>query len=325
MKRRQFITGLAGAAAWPRAARAQQPPPVIGFLSVRSSAESADLVAAFRAGLAESRIIEGKDLTIAFRWADGRFEDLPKLATDLVQQQVKAIAAVGGAAPALAARAASSAIPIVFVMGTNPVELGLVNSLPRPGGNVTGVTVLTFEIISKRLEFLHQVVPGIDTVALLVNPASPATEAETKEAEIAARKLGLRLLVLNATNHDEIVGVFEQLARRRNDPLIVSGDGFFTSQREKIAALAANYAVPTMYAYREYVQLGGLMSYGSHLPDGYRLAGVYAGRIFKGEKPADLPVQQSTKFELAINLKTAKALGLTIPETLLATADEVIQ
>ncbi len=325
MRRREFILGSGSAAAWPLVAKAQQPLPVIGFLSVRSPAESADLVAAFRVGLAESNVIEGKDLTIAYRWADGRFEDLPALATNLVGAQVRAIAAVGGTAPALAARAATSTIPIVFVIGTSPVEIGLVKSLPRPGGNVTGVTVLTFEIISKRLEFLHQVMPGADTIALMVNSASPATELEANEAHVSAGKLGLRLLVLNVSNQSEIVAAFAQLAAQRNIPLIVSGDGFFTSQRESLTALATSHGVPTMYAYREYVQSGGLMSYGSHLPDGYRLAGAYMGRVFKGEKPADLPVQQSTKFELAINLKTSKALGLVIPEPLLATADDVIQ
>ena len=224
MRRREFIAGLGGAAAWPLVAKAQQPLPVIGFLSVRSAAESADLVAAFRVGLAESNVIEGRDLTIAFRWADGRFGDLPSLATDLVRAQVRAIAAVGGTAPALAARAATSTIPIVFVIGTSPVEIGLVKSLPRPGGNVTGVTVLTFEIISKRLEFLHQVMPGADTVALMVNSASPATELEANEAQISARKLGLRLLVLNVSNQGEIGAAFAQLAAQRNTPLIVSGD-----------------------------------------------------------------------------------------------------
>jgi putative ABC transport system substrate-binding protein len=326
MRRREFIAGLGSAAAWPAMAGAQQAArPAIGFLSVRSAVEPADLVAAFRTGLAESGVSEGKDLTIDFRWADGRFEDLSVLAADLVRSQVSVIAAVGGTAPALAARGASSTIPIVFVMGSDPIATGLVKSLPRPGGNVTGVTVLTFEIISKRLELLHQVIPNADRVGLMIHPASPATGSETQEAEAAAHKLNLRLLVLGARNRDEIVAAFEQLASKRDSGLIISGDGFFTSQREELAALAARYRVPAVYAYREYVQAGGLMSYGSHLPDGYRLAGVYAGRLFRGEKPAALPVQQSTKFESAFNLKTANALGLTIPETLLATADEVIQ
>jgi putative tryptophan/tyrosine transport system substrate-binding protein len=327
VKRRQFITLLGGAAAaWPLAARAQQPAmPAIGFLDSKSSDDSAHMVAAFRRGLNESTFIEGQNVTIEFRWAQNQYDQLPVLAADLVRRRVDVIAATGGPA-ALAAKAASATIPIVFRVAADPIAAGLVASLSRPGGNVTGVTSLNLEVGSKRLEFLHELVPTATIMAALVNPTNP-TNAEilSRDLQATARLLGLQLHLLHASSDADIDAVFATLTELRAAGLVIGTDALFTSRDEKLAALGLRYRMPTIYQWREFVAAGGLMSYGGSFADSYRLAGVYTGRILKGEKPADLPVQQATKLELFINLKTAKALGLTVPPTLLALADEVIE
>ena len=327
MKRRDFITLLCGAAAaWPRAACAQQPRmPVIGFLDSKSPDDSAHMVAAFRRGLNESTFIEGQNVTIEFRWAQNQYDQLPVLAADLVRRRVDVIAATGGPA-ALAAKAASATIPIVFRVAADPIAAGLVASLSRPGGNVTGVTSLNLEVGSKRLEFLHELVPTATIMAALVNPTNP-TNAEilSRDLQATARLLGLQLHLLHASSDADIDAVFATLTELRAAGLVIGTDALFTSRDEKLAALGLRYRIPTIYQWREFVAAGGLMSYGGSFADSYRLAGVYTGRILKGEKPADLPVQQATKFELFINLKTAKALGITVPPTLLALADEVIE
>jgi putative tryptophan/tyrosine transport system substrate-binding protein len=327
VKRRQFITLLGGAAAaWPLAARAQQPAmPAIGFLDSKSSDDSAHMVAAFRRGLNESTFIEGQNVTIEFRWAQNQYDQLPVLAADLVRRRVDVIAATGGPA-ALAAKAASATIPIVFRLAADPIAAGLVASLSRPGGNVTGVTSLNLEVGSKRLEFLHELVPTATIMAALVNPTNP-TNAEilSRDLQATARLLGLQLHLLHASSDADIDAVFATLTELRAAGLVIGTDALFTSRDEKLAALGLRYRMPTIYQWREFVAAGGLMSYGGSFADSYRLAGVYTGRILKGEKPADLPVQQATKLELFINLKTAKALGITVPPTLLALADEVIE
>jgi putative ABC transport system substrate-binding protein len=327
MRRRELITLLGGAAAaWPLAARAQQPgKPVIGFLDSKSPDDSAHMVAAFRRGLNESTFIEGQNVTIEFRWAQNQYNQLPVLAADLVRRRVDVIAATGGPA-ALAAKAASATIPIVFRLAADPIAAGLVASLSRPGGNVTGVTSLNVEVGSKRLEFLHELVPTATIMAGLVNPTNP-TNAEilSRDLQATARLLGLQLHLLHASSDADIDAVFATLTELRVAGLVIGTDAVFTSRDEKLAALGLRYRIPTIYQWREFVAAGGLMSYGGSFADSYRLAGVYTGRILKGEKPADLPVQQATKFELFINLKTAKALGITVPPTLLARADEVIE
>jgi putative tryptophan/tyrosine transport system substrate-binding protein len=327
MKRREFITLLGGgAAAWPLAARAQQPGmPVIGFLDSKSPDDSAHMVAAFRRGLNESTFIEGQNVTIEFRWARNQYDQLPVLAADLVRRRVDVIAATGGPA-ALAAKAASATIPIVFRLAADPIAAGLVASLSRPGGNVTGVTSLNLEVGPKRLEFLHELVPTATIMAALVNPTNP-TNAEilSRDLQATARLLGLQLHLLHASSDADIDAVFATLTELRAAGLVIGTDALFTSREEKLAALGLRYGIPTIYQWREFVAAGGLVSYGGSFADSYRLAGVYTGRILKGEKPADLPVQQATKLELFINLKTAKALGITVPPTLLALADEVIQ
>jgi putative tryptophan/tyrosine transport system substrate-binding protein len=327
VKRRQFITLLGGAAAaWPLAARAQQPAmPAIGFLDSKSSDDSAHMVAAFRRGLNESTFIEGQNVTIEFRWAQNQYDQLPVLAADLVRRRVDVIAATGGPA-ALAAKAASATIPIVFRVAADPIAAGLVASLSRPGGNVTGVTSLNLEVGSKRLEFLHELVPTATIMAALVNPTNP-TNAEilSRDLQATARLLGLQLHLLHASSDADIDAVFATLTELRAGGLVIGTDAFFTGREKKLAALALRYRIPTIYQWREFVAAGGLMSYGGSFADSYRLAGVYTGRILKGEKPADLPVQQATKLELFINLKTAKALGITVPPTLLALADGVIE
>jgi putative tryptophan/tyrosine transport system substrate-binding protein len=327
VKRRQFITLLGGAAAaWPLAARAQQPAmPAIGFLDSKSSDDSAHMVAAFRRGLNESTFIEGQNVTIEFRWAQNQYDQLPVLAADLVRRRVDVIAATGGPA-ALAAKTASATIPIVFRLAADPIAAGLVASLSRPGGNVTGVTSLNLEVGSKRLEFLHELVPTATIMAALVNPTNP-TNAEilSRDLQATARLLGLQLHLLHASSDTDIDALFATLTELRAGGLVIGTDAFFSSRNEKLAALALRYRIPTIYQWREFVAAGGLMSYGGSFADSYRLAGVYTGRILKGEKPADLPVQQATKLELFINLKTAKALGITVPPTLLALADEVIE
>jgi putative tryptophan/tyrosine transport system substrate-binding protein len=327
VKRRQFITLLGGAAAaWPLAARAQQPAmPAIGFLDSKSSDDSAHMVAAFRRGLNESTFIEGQNVTIEFRWAQNQYDQLPVLAADLVRRRVDVIAATGGPA-ALAAKAASATIPIVFRVAADPIAAGLVASLSRPGGNVTGVTSLNLEVGSKRLEFLHELVPTATIMAALVNPTNP-TNAEilSRDLQATARLLGLQLHLLHASSDADIDAVFATLTELRAAGLVIGTDALFSSRDEKLAALGLRYRIPTIYQWREFVAAGGLVSYGGSFADSYRLAGVYTGRILKGEKPAELPVQQATKLELFINLKTAKALGITVPPTLLALADEVIE
>ena len=328
IRRRDFITLLGGAAAgWPLAARAQQPAmPVIGFLDSKSLDDSAHMVAAFRRGLNESTFIEGQNVTIEFRWAQNQYDQLPVLAADLVRRRVDVIAATGGPA-AFAAKAASATIAIVFRLAVDPIgAAGFVAGLSRPGGNVTGVTSLNLEVGSKRLEFLHELVPTATVMAALVNPTNP-TNAEilSRDLQATARLLGLQLHLLHASSDADIDAVFATLTELRAAGLVIGTDALFTSRDEKLAALGLRFRMPTIYQWREFVAAGGLMSYGGSFADSYRLAGVYTGRILKGEKPADLPVQQATKLELFINLKTAKALGLTVPQSLLASADEVIE
>jgi putative tryptophan/tyrosine transport system substrate-binding protein len=326
MKRRAFITLLGGAAvAWPLAARAQQPAmPVIGLLGSESPDWYTDRLRAFREGLGETGYVEGRNVTIDYRWAQGRNDRLPPLAAELVQQQVALIATLGNTASTLAAKAAT--IPIVFRIASDPVEVGLVVSLARPGGNLTGVTTLGVEVGPKQLALLHEVVPTVTVVALLVNPTNPAlAETQSRVLPAAAHTLGLSLHVLNASTDRDFDAVFASLAQLRAGALVIGVDAFFNSHSEQLAALAARHAVPTISAYQEFTAAGGLMSYGGSIVASSRQAGVYAGRILKGEKPADLPVMQSTKVSLIINLKTAKALGLNVPITLQATADEVIE
>ena len=326
MRRREFITLLGGAAAWPLAARAQQQGmPVIGFLDSKSPDDSAHIVAAFRRGLNGSTFIEGQNVAIEFRWAQNQYDQLPALAADLVRRRVDVIAATGGPA-ALAAKAASATIPIVFRLAADPIAAGLVASLSRPGGNITGVTSLNLEVGPKRLEFLHELVPTATIMAALVNPTNPSNaEILSRDLQATARLLGLQLHLLHASSDADIDAVFATLTELRAGGLVIGTDAIFTSRDEKLAALALRYRIPTIYQWREFVAAGGLISYGGSFADSYRLAGVYTGRILKGEKPADLPVQQATKLELFINLKTAKALGITVPSTLLALADEVIE
>jgi putative tryptophan/tyrosine transport system substrate-binding protein len=325
MRRREFITLLSGAAAWPLTARAQQLMPVIGFLSGRSPGEAASAVGAFREGLGKIGYIEGQNVTIEYRWAEGDYARLPALAAELVGRQVTVIAATGGEASGLAAKAATKTIPIVFTMGGDPVQLGLVASFNQPGGNVTGVTFIVGDIATKRLGLLRQLVTKATTIAMLVNPNYPATSAEVRDVQAAARTIGLQIDLLTASTSREIDTGLASFVSKRPDALFVGGDPFLLGQRDQIVSLVAHHAVPTTYPQREYVAAGGLMSYGTSVPDGYRQAGVYTGRILRGAKPAELPVLQPTNLELAINLKTAKALGLDVPPTLLAIADEVIE
>jgi putative ABC transport system substrate-binding protein len=321
MRRREFITLLGGAAAWPRVARAQQPAmPVIGFLG----GGSPQLGAAFRQGLGETGYVEGRNVTIEYRGAENQFDRLPALAADLVRRQVTVIYA-SSTRPSLAAKAATTTIPIVFYTGTDPVQSGLVASLNRPGGNLTGVSGLVVEVGPKRLEMLHEAVPTATLIGLLLNPTCPFVETESRDQQAAARILGLRLHVLYASAERDFDAAFETLVQVQAGGLVIGGDAFFTSRSEQLAALALRYAVPTIYQYREFAAAGGLMSYGGSGTETGRLAGMYTGRILKGDKPADLPVQRGTKVELVINMKTAKALGLTFPLTLLGRADEVIE
>ena len=326
MRRREFITLMGGSmAAWPRAAHAQQPAmPVIGFLHAASPEAYAPMMTAFRQGLKEAGYVEGHNVAIEYRWAEGHYDRLPALAADLVRRQVAEIV-TGGTPPALAAKAASSTIPIVIIVGIDPVQSGLVASLNRPGGNVTGLAVLTVELAAKQLEVLHELLRTSAAVALLVNPNTPLTEPETKGVRDAARSLGLQLHVLDASTEGEIDAAFEKLIELRAGALVVSVDPFLTNQRAQIVALAARHAVPAIYGVREFATAGGLMSYGTDLADAYRQVGIYAGKILKGAKPADLPVQRVVRVEFVINLKTAKTLGLTFPITLLGRADEVIE
>ena len=326
MKRRELIRLLAGATVWPLAARAQQTAmPVIGFLSSRSPGESSAVVAAFRRGLGEAGFVEGRNAHIAFRWAEGRNDRLPALATDLVTHQASVIVATGGGPSVLAAKTATTTVPIVFTFGSDPVKAGLVASFNRPGGNLTGVSWFSSDLGPKRLELLLELAPKTAVIALLVNPNNAELASQPADFQEAARTLGKQVHIFNASSEKEIDTAFMTFVGQKADALVVGGDPFFTSRREQLIALAARHAVPASYSSREYVADGGLMSYGNSVVDAYRRAGVYAGRILNGAKPADLPVERLTTFELVINLKTAKGLGLTVPDKLLVAADEVIE
>ena len=327
MRRRKFIALLAGAtASLPVAARAQQAAkPVIGFLSGRSSGESKYLIASFAEGLGEAGFFVGKNVSIDYKWADGRYDRIPGQAVDFVGRNVALIVAVGAVQTILAAKAATSTIPIVFVTGDDPVRLGLVASLNRPGGNITGASPLGQQIESKQLAILDQLVSKNASFAMLVNPDTPSVEFLIKEVETAARSLGRELYMLKASNADAIDAAFSTLAQRGYGGLLLGGDPFLASRRDQIITLAAGYKIPTLYNTREFTVAGGLVSYGANVADAYQRAGIYAGRILKGEKPGDLPVTQASKFNLVLNLKTAKALGLEFPDRLIALADEVIE
>jgi putative tryptophan/tyrosine transport system substrate-binding protein len=325
MQRREFITLVGGIAAWPLAARAQHPAmPMVGFVNVASAKGYAPLLSAFLKGLSEADYVDGRNVAIEYRWAEGRTDRLPAMVADLVHRQVAVIAATTTPA-ALAAKAATTTIPIVFETSRDPVRLGLVASLNRPGGNVTGVTQNNLEIAPKRLQILHELAPTATVMALLVNPTNLTLADDEREMQAAARTLGLELHVLNASTERDLDGVFAKLNQLRAGGLVIGPDPFLVSQIKQLAALALRHAVPTIYLTREFAVAGGLLSYGANVADAYRLAGNYTGRVLKGEKPADLPVQQATKVELYINLKTAKALGLNIPNTLIGRADEVIE
>jgi putative ABC transport system substrate-binding protein len=325
MRRREFITLLGGAAAWPVTVSAQSAMPVIGVLNSRAPDDSPDLLAAFRQGLKETGFVEGQNVAIEYRFADNRIERLPTLAADLVRRQVAVIAALTTEA-AVAAKAATRTIPIAFEMGGDPVQLGVVASLDRPGSNVTGVTQLNVEVTPKRLELLRELVPTARVIALLVSPTDPVNaERMTRDVQAAARGLGVELHVLNAGTEREMDTAFAKLAQIRADGLVIGGSAYFIARYRRLADLAARYAVPAIFETREFAAEGGLMSYGGGITDAYRLAGVYTARVLKGDKPADLPVQQATKVELYINLKTAKALGITVPLPLSGRADELFE
>jgi ABC-type uncharacterized transport system substrate-binding protein len=325
--RREFITLLGGAAAVASvlAARAQQPGmPVVGFLHYGSPETYAHIISAFRQGLRDSGFVEGQNVAIAYRWANGQYDRLPALAADLVQHQVVAIAAAGFVG-AQAAKAATATIPVIFASGVDPVASGVVASLSRPGGNVTGVSLISLELAAKRLELLRELMPQARVIALLINPDNPSTGTELTDAEAAARTLGLQIRKVTASNERDLDAAFATMQAPRVDALIVSQDGYFIHRRDQSIALAARHAVPAVYSWREYPAAGGLMSYAPSLAEGYRQVGIYIGKTLKGAKPADLPVEQPTKFELVINLKTAKALGLEVPWFLQQRADEVIE
>jgi ABC-type uncharacterized transport system substrate-binding protein len=327
MRRREFITLIGGAATWPLAARAQQAAmPVIGFLHPASPDTYADRLRAFRQGLKEAGFVEGENVAVEYRWAENQFDRLPALATELVRRPVAVIVTTGGPVPALAAKSASATIPIIFAVPDDPVRLGLVASLARPGGNATGINFFSDELTAKRLGLLRELVPAATRVAVLVNPATAAaTPTMLPDLEAAARAMGLQIQVVNANTSSEIDAAFATLTRVRPHALFVTGGPFLLSRRVQLALLAVRHAVPTSYGSREYVEFGGLMSYGTSLTDVLRQVGIYAGRILKGAKPADLPVLQAVKFELVINQQAARAIDLTVPPTLLARADEVIE
>jgi putative tryptophan/tyrosine transport system substrate-binding protein len=326
VNRRAFITLLGGAAAWPLTARAQQPAmPVIGLLSTRSPVTDALLIALFQQALRETGFVGDRNVVIDYRWADGQYDRLPALVADLVQRQVAVIVTIGGNPSALTAKAATATIPIVFMTGSDPVRSGLVSSLHRPGGNITGVGALLEELEPKRLELLRELRPNANTIAVLVNPKYPDAENQVNDIQSAARGVGQEIVVLNASTVRDIDAAFATLAQMRADALLVATDAFFFTRVQQFVVLTARHAIPTIFWRREFATAGGLMSYGTNVDEVYRLAAVYAGRILKGEKPSDLPIQLSTKFELVINLTMVRALGLDVPPTLLARADEVIE
>jgi ABC-type uncharacterized transport system substrate-binding protein len=327
MRRREFITLLGGAAAaWPLAARGQQPViPVLGFLSARSPRESASVEAAFRAGLKDAGYVEGQNVHIAFRWADGQFDQLPTLAAELVQQKVAVIVSIGGGNTAFAAKAATATIPIVFVVGFDPVVAGLVSSFNRPSSNITGITLMSPSHGQKRLELLRELAPNAAVLAMLVNPQNSDGVPEVGELEVAARAMGIEIKAFNANTSSEIYSAFSDIAELRPDALLIVTSPFFLARREDIVALAKRLKCAVIYPFREFAEAGGLVSYGANIGSAYRQVGNYAGRVLNGAKPADLPVIQPIKFELVVNLKTAKALGFTIPTAILVRADEVIE
>jgi putative ABC transport system substrate-binding protein len=325
MRRRSFITLLGGAAAWPLAARAQRPAmPMIGFLHQGSPEANTHIIDAFRRGLQETGYVEGRNVVFEFHWANGEYDRLPDLAADLVRRQPSIIAAALLPA-ARAAKAATSTIPIVFVSGSDPIEAGLVTSLSRPTGNVTGVSLFSVPLTAKRLELLHELVPGAAAVAVLVNPTNPNADASMREIEVAGRRAGLHIAFVKISGDKDFDAAFSTMSQQRAGVLIVSADGFFASRRRQLVGLAARLAVPAIYFQREFVEAGGLMSYGASSRDRYRHAGIYAGKILGGTKPTELPIEQPTKLELVINLQTARALAFEIPPMLLARADEVIE